>query len=178
MKKLRSKKGFTLAEMLIAVMLLGFVSLMATVMTSAVLNTSVTMKEVAQAEILGTEALDNLQREIRFGTNITVDNSSNIITFSRQSTNKEGCTFDVDETGKIVVKYYDGGAEKSELLFGGASYGNLKITDLTFARGDEKSGPVNISLSVAYGKKVLWSGNLSVMPLSGNVDKSPAGAGA
>lgn len=165
MKKLRSKKGFTLAEMLIAVMLLGFVSVMATVMTSAVLSTSVTMKEVAQAEILGSEALDNMQREIRFGSKVELDNGNNV-KFTRQSTNKEGCTFGVDETGKIVVKYYDGGDEKSELLFGGASYGNLKVSELSFARGDNGAS-VKISVSVSYGEKVLWSGSVTVKPLNG-----------
>lgn len=185
MKKL-GRKGFTLAELLIAVLLLGFVCVMVTVMTSAILSTTATMQEVAQAEILGSEALENLQNELRFGQGIEVKGDS--VTLTRHSTNKN-CTIKIgDDTGedkelngRIVVTFEEkskdaGGTEKTEtvteLLFGGTSYGNLTITDLKFVKDiDEttkkETGTITISLSVKYGDDTLWSGSVSVRPING-----------
>lgn len=195
MKKL-GRKGFTLAELLIAVLLLGFVCVMVTVMTSAILSTTATMQEVAQAEILGSEALENLQNELRFGQGIVV--SENSVTLTRHSTNKNSTIKigddneeDKELNGRIVVMFDktskgEGGVEAketvTELLFGGTSYGNLKIADLKFEKkldtkeeetaGEEtkekkETGTITISLSVKYGDDTLWSGSVSVRPING-----------
>ncbi len=185
MKKL-GRKGFTLAELLIAVLLLGFVCVMVTVMTSAILSTTATMQEVAQAEILGSEALENLQNELRFGQGIVV--SENSVTLTRHSTNKNSTIKigddkeeDKELNGRIVVTFDktskgEGGTDKTEtvteLLFGGTSYGNLTITDLKFVKDiDEttkkETGTITISLSVKYGDDTLWSGSVSVRPING-----------
>ena len=185
MKKL-GRKGFTLAELLIAVLLLGFVCVMVTVMTSAILSTTATMQEVAQAEILGSEALENLQNELRFGQGIVV--SENSVTLTRHSTNKNSTIKigddkeeDKELNGRIVVTFDktskgEGGTDKTEtvteLLFGGTSYGNLTITDLKFVKDiDEttkkETGTITISLSVMYGDDTLWSGSVSVRPING-----------
>ena len=164
MKKLRDKKGFTLMEMLISVLLLGFVSVMVTVMSSAILSSTVTMKEVAQAEILGSEALDNVQEQLRVAQNVTWKGEGNV-TFDRDDTNKDYML--AIEDGMIVLgKVKDGAlSDETTLLFAGSSYGNLKIADLKFSLEGETS--IGIALSVAYGNKTLWSGNVSVRPLNG-----------
>ena len=164
MKKQRFKRGFTLTEMLIAVLLLGFVSIMATVMTSAVLSTSVTMKEVAQAEILGSEALDNLQGQLRFAQNVKVDGAEKNVTFDLDK-NNTGYTFGVKE-GEIVLLYGTGEGRKSETLFAGVSDGNLKVSELAFTLSEDGAS-VLIALSVSYGEKTLWRSNVSVKPLNG-----------
>lgn len=191
--KLTRKKGFTLAEMLIAVLLLGFVTLMAGVMTSAVLDTTVTMEEVAQAEVLGNEALENIQSEIRFGTNVTLKNGS--VTYNRNMTPnggntiiyREGCTIALnDDEGMLVIKYKDDdGNDKTDTLFGGASYGkNLKITELTFQSGtlsetvnnteagsgdDVDKTVLTVTIKISFGDDVIWSGSASVKPLNGTI---------
>lgn len=178
--KLKRKNGFTLAEMLIAVMLLGFVSLMAGVMTSAVLDTTVTMQEVAQAEILGNEALENIQNELRFGTNVTLKEGN--VTYGRNMTQSGGnttyrdsCTFAL-ENGMIVITFPDPDDEtktKSEPLFGGTTYGkNLTISELKFAiskdsEGEEDKTVLTFSVTVSFRNKTIWNGSASVKPLNG-----------
>ena len=163
MKKLRNKKGFTLTEMLIAVLLLGFVSVMVTVMTTAILNSTVTMREVAQAEILGSEALDNLQGQLRVAHNITL--ADDVVTFDIDNANK-GYVFSVDEKGKIVMEHEKDGEKETELLFAGVSYGNLSVTKLQFS-GDNEKNVVEILIEISYGSKALWSGSVTVKPLNG-----------
>lgn len=168
MRKLVSKRGFTLAEMLIAVLLLSFFTIMAAVMTSAVLNNTFIIKEVAQAEILGGEVLDNIQAELRFALNVELPTeATDKITFSHDKANDD-CVMKLNDEGRVVVtiKLQDG-TEDSE-LFEGVSYGNLKITKLTFEQGkDEAAGSVKVTVSVSYGDKVLWQGSVSVRPING-----------
>lgn len=157
MRKTRLKKGFTLTEMLISVLLLGFVSVMVSVMTSAVLSTTSSMQEVAQAEILGTEAIDNVARELRFAQNIKVDGGS--VTFDRDKDNTN-YTFTLDD-GKIVLKQKD---KEGDLLFAGSSYGNLKVEDLKFELSEDN---IVIIISIAYGENVLWDSEVFVKPING-----------
>ena len=161
MKKLRSKKGFTLTEMLISVLLLGFVSIMVTVMTSAILSSTTTMREVAQAEILGSEALDNLQGQLRVARSVTI-NSDNV-TFDLDAANM-GYTLAIAD-GKIVMEHEKDGEKETELLFAGASYGNLSVKSLKFAASGNDS--IKISVSISFGGKTLWSGSVTVKPLNG-----------
>lgn len=157
MRKTRLKKGFTLTEMLISVLLLGFVSVMVSVMTSAVLSCTHTMQEVAQAEILGSEAIDNIARELRFGQNIKVDGGS--VTFDRDKDNIN-YTFTLDD-GKIVLKQKE---KEGDLLFAGSSYGNLKVEDLKFELSEDN---IVIIISIAYGENVLWDSEVFVKPING-----------
>lgn len=161
MNKLRSKKGFTLTEMLISVLLLGLVSVMVTVMTSAILDSTVTMREIAQAEILGSEALDNIQGQLRVAGNVTVD--SGVVMFDIDDANKN-YVFGIDD-GKIVLGKKEDGVLKGDLLFDGVSYGNLRVTELNFS-GDKARQIIEISLEISFGEKTLWKGSVTVKPLN------------
>ncbi len=163
MKKLRNKKGFTLTEMLISVLLLGIVSLMVTAMMSAILNSTVTMREVAQAEILGSEALDNLQGQLRVATSVTVDGDGHV-TFDINSANL-GYTFAIKD-GKIVMEHGKDDKKETELLFAGTSYGNLSVKNLEFKKSGDDS--IIISVWISFGEKMLWSGSVTVKPLNVN----------
>ena len=161
----RPKKGFTLTEMLISVLLLGFVSVMVTVMSSAILSSTVTMREVAQAEILGSEALDNLQGRLRVAPSVTIDADGNVI-FDIDDANRD-YTFGVED-GVIVLGKVpkEGEPFKGDPLFAGVSYGSLDVSGLQFSAAE---GAVEISVAVSYGGKTLWSGSVSVRPLNGMV---------
>lgn len=180
MKKFRLRRGFTLAELLIAVMLLGFVSLMVSAMTSAILSTTASMQEVPQAEILGNEALENIQGELRLGKEIEVKagdvtdgTDSGYAEFLRQSTNMR-CTIALRD-GKVVInkrpnKTGEGEekekTEETEELFDGSAYGNLKVSKLSFSF-DSTEGTIGVSVEISYGVNVVWSGSVSVRPLNG-----------
>lgn len=175
MKKFRLRRGFTLAELLIAVMLLGFVSLMVSAMTSAILSTTASMQEVPQAEILGNEALENIQGELRLGKEIEVKagdvtdgTDSGYAKFLRQSTNMR-CTIALRD-GKVVINKRPNktGEEKEETeeLFDGSAYGNLKVSKLSFSF-DSTEGTIGVSVEISYGVNVVWSGSVSVRPLNG-----------
>lgn len=192
----RFKRGFTLTELLIAVLLLALVSVMAAVMTTAVLSTTFTIQEISQAEILGNEALENLQREIRFAQRIesVTIGDNEYFKFDPDAENKnyivmisDGNAISDDgpipagmimltklkvenTTGSTTVYSFDRDLEDKLVgvpLFGGVSYGkNLKIDGLKFYV-DETNEKVDVSLDVKYGEKTLWSGGVSVRPLAG-----------
>lgn len=198
MKKFRSKKGFTLVELLVSAMLLGFVSLLVTVITSAVLNSTTTMTQVAHAEILGSEALTNMQNELRF-TNIVATDlkvrvqekgsdgknlpTAECLVFKYSSNTSGGNAASVQYgLGEYNGKIYLGAVKEENIwtepqpLFDGVSYdnGNLKISDLKFfipeGETDSSTGKikaVGIEVSVSFGAKILWSGSVSVRPISG-----------
>lgn len=128
MKKL-SKRGFTLAEMLIAVLLLALVSLMTTIMTSVILTTTADMQEIAQAEILGNEALENLQRVIRFAQNIEFVNVD--------GEEETYFKYDVDESNKNYTVMISNGNAIGE----GATIpkGMIMLTQLTPVKGEGSS---------------------------------------
>lgn len=196
MKK-RFRRGFTLTELLIAVLLLALVSVMAAVMTTAVLSTTVTIQEISQAEILGSEALENLQRELRFAQGI------GSVTIKENEKENEYFKFDADAENKnYVVLLSDGNAISDD---GPIPAGMIMLTQLnavsaadgttvySFNRDDEKlvgvplfggvsygknltieglkfkigTDKVEVSLNVKYGEKTLWSGGVSVRPLAG-----------
>lgn len=172
MKKLRSQKGFTLTEMLISVLLLGLVSVMVTVMTSAVLGSTVTMQAVAQAEILGNEALENVQGKLRVADSVTATKKSGTagtdteveLKFDINNANK-GYSFGIAD-GKIVLDQSNkDGDTVRKPLFEGVSYDDLKISDLHFTLVDNKR--IKIFVEVSYNDKLLWKGNVTVEPLNG-----------
>lgn len=156
MKKLRSKKGFTLAEMLISVLLLGFMTIMCTVMTSAVLSGTNTMQEVAQAEILGSVALENLEKEVRFAKNLRFTDDTTVV-FDNTSFDK-GYSPMLNGEGKVCMDL------EGTLLFDGSSYGNLKVGALTFSQDNTS---VVIAISISYGDKTLWNSKVAVKPING-----------
>lgn len=167
MKKRRVKRGFTLAEMLISVLLLGLVSMMVAVMTSSILNSTVMMQEIAQAEILGSEALDNVQGQLRTAQNITFDTDGKI-KFDLD-TNNTDYTLDIREKDGMIIlgnKKSEEGALIGEPLFSGVSYGNLKVTKLDFKK-TEDSPAIDISVEISYSGRKLWGGSVSVRPLNG-----------
>ena len=167
----RARRGFSLPEMLIAVLLLGLVSIMATVMTSAVLSTTHLMQDISQAEILGNELLENVQGVLRVAYSVEIaetksDNTCDLVLAIDE--NNTDYRFVIDE-GKIILgqpiddekKVFDG-----DLLFSGVSYGGLKVDSLSFA-ADDAEDTVTVSVSVSRGGKTIWTGSIKVRPLSG-----------
>ncbi len=161
---IRSKRGFTLTEMLISVMLLGIVSVMVTVMTSAVLSSTSMMQEIAQAEILGNAVLENVQGQLRIAQKIKVEKDTGQVNFDIDDANTD-YTFDLKD-GQIVLITKKSEKEQQEIFFRGVSYGNLSVGELQFTE-DSKKGAIGVSVSIALGEKILWTGSITVKPLNG-----------
>ena len=79
MRRIRNSKGFTLAETLIVVLIMGILTAAGSAAISAVMATRVGMIQVADAEILGSTSLQSLANELRFGQDITVDQDGNYV---------------------------------------------------------------------------------------------------
>ena len=183
----RSKKGFTLAEMLISVLLLGLVSVMVSVMTSAVLSTTSVMQDISQAEILGTEALENIQGVLRVAYSVEIADSNSDkpsyeqLVIAIDENNKDFRLGIVD--GKIILGQLEEGDEgqtvlEGDTLFSGVSYDDLEVESLKFEAGTEKREidngeetvvivAVKVSVSVSRFGETIWTGNVTVRPLCG-----------
>ncbi len=171
MKKRFAKRGFTLTEMLISVLLLGLVSVMTTVMTSAVLSTTSVMQDISQAEILGNEVLENIQGVLRVAYSVEIDKTNEgdgtcelVIAIDQNNTDYR---FALDKDGKIILGQYDKENKvDGDPLFSGVSYGDLKVESLKFEANDG-ANTVEVSVSVSRFGKPIWTGNVTVRPLCG-----------
>lgn len=168
MRKLRSKKGFTLTETLLCVALLAIMSAAGAVASGVVISVRNGMIETADAEVLASTALETLADEVRFGREIVVDDTTGDVTQMDSMTFGPGATFSVID-GKLYVDSEalptTDPAEYHKVLSDSA-YTHLKVKDLTMA-ADKTTNSVTISLTVENsGGKKLWSGSVTVTPLN------------
>lgn len=160
MKKLRSRAGFSLTEMLIAVAVLAIMSAAGAVVTGTVLSTRQDMIEVGDAQVLASTTLEALAKEIRYGKNVRLD--SGILTLDSQFFG-EGASFDAS-TGRVRANGKDISGDEEKILTDKA-YTSLKITALKFAQASSGDG-ITVSLTVAGRRGELWSQELTVVPLN------------
>lgn len=162
MKKLRSRAGFSLTEMLIAVAVLAIMSAAGTVVTGTVLSTRQDMIEMGDAQVLASTTLEALAKEIRYGKNVRLD--SGTVTLDSQFFG-EGASFECDaSTGRVRANGKDLSGDEEKILTDKA-YTSLKITALTFAQASSGDG-ITVSLTVAGRRGELWSQELTVVPLN------------
>ncbi len=183
MKKLRKNKGFTMAELLIAVAVLAVFVSMAIVGTSALFGTGEQMSAVAKAAVLGSDVMKAVTNEVRFGENFSASDTS--ITYN-STTYGDGCFISLDEQGQLVIVQTskaagnEGGLVESKKNFypiGSAAYDEVRIKSIVFSI-DETSGregeaprqAITCTLSItANGTDVLWEKAATVVPLAQKV---------
>ena len=161
-RKALSRKGFTLTETLIVVVILALMSSAGAVGVSAVMATHVTMIQVADAEILGSTAFQTIANELRFGQNIRVDSDGEYVVLDSPKYGPDTLIV-LDEDGKLKYGKDDPDHGLSDLL-GESAYSGLDISALEFDR--DGNGAITISLAVSGNKGDLWSGDLTVAPLN------------
>ena len=127
-KKLKSRRGVTIVELLVAVILLTLLTAGGITATSAVMSNYVHMSEATRAEILASTVMEALTNEIRLGRNISVAGDGNSITLDSVNFGV-GNTFTLNE-GHLVV-----GAENKAVL-SEKTYGGLTLSDLSFKKPD------------------------------------------
>ena len=161
--KISSRKGFTLAEALIVVVILALMTSAGAVATSAVMASRVNMIQAADAEILGSTAFQAISNELRFGQNIEIGEDNKSVTL-------DSLTYGLDSTifldgGKL--KY---GSDAKDQILTESAYSGLDISSLVFTQKED--GSIHIALAVSGNKGRLWSGELTVVPLNGLPDSS------
>lgn len=159
MKKLRSRAGFSLTEMLIAVAVLAIMSAAGAVVTGTVLSTRQDMLEAGDAQVLASTTLEALAKEIRYGKNVRLDGGT--VTLDSQFFG-EGASFKC-AAGRVQASGKGVSGDEEKFLTDKA-YTSLKITDLKF---EPSSGDgITISLKVEGRRGELWSQELTVVPLN------------
>lgn len=127
-KKLKSRRGLTLLEVLVAVILLTLLTAGGVTATSAVMASYNRMSEAAQAEILASTVIEALANEIRLGRNISVGPGGESITLD-SVTFGEGSTFSLNPDGRLVVEVK--GVTGQKQVLSESTYGSLKLTRTT-----------------------------------------------
>lgn len=160
-EKLRSSKGMTLTELLVALMV---VSLIGTAMSLGI-NSAVKVyrdsTQLYEAETLCGTILTCLEDEFRFGRNVHEDSSGDVVFDSRSFGNNARVT--ISNEGKVQI----GGAE----LLGAAAYtSDLKVLKDESENGSKISyedGKVTITIAVGTDSKVCAKQTVTVAPLEG-----------
>lgn len=175
--KIFNKKGVSLAEVLITVAIMAIFVSMAAVGTSALFGTGEEMMNVSKSAVLGSDVLQIITNEIRYGENVsTVSGDGGVLTDRlayNSSSYGEGCTMFLDG-GKLVINQkstktdISGNKVDVDRTFtpiGDVAYGNVKIVELAFGL-DDAGVAVNVSVKISDGDSgALWENSVSVVPL-------------
>ncbi len=160
MKKLRSKGGFSLTEVLMAVALLAILAAGSAVASGVIISTRNGMIQTADAQVVGGTVMEAIAGEVRYGLNMTSDTDGNI-TFD-SAVFGPGTTFSLKD-GRVIAT---SGASTYDLLPESA-YSGLKITKLEVNKLEvKKDGTDTVKITVEVGT-TLWSDDVTVKPLNG-----------
>ncbi len=168
MKKLRSRGGFSLPEVLLAVALLAILAAGSAVASGVLISTRNGMIQTADAQVVGGTVMESIAGEVRYGLNMTSSGTGEdeVITFD-SAVFGPGTTFEkkggrVKAKSEVSVEPYDLLPEKA--------YNGLDVK-VTLA----KDSTDMVKISVTVGKlgsddkfiKTLWNGEMKVKPLNG-----------
>ena len=155
-RRLKSRAGFTLAEVLIVIMIMSLVTAAGATLTGTLLGERLDMIRAADAEILGSNVLQTLANELRFGKNIEVGDDNASVTLD-SATYGIGAKLRVEE-GKLVA-----GQEK-HMVLNDSSYNGLMITGLVLTKTD---GQVEMKVTIGDERNSsLWAGGFTVALLN------------
>ena len=161
--------------LLIAVLILAIFVSMAAVGTTALFGTAESVSEVSKAAVLGSDVMQVLTNEIRYGENFAPQNTGSDKTklVFDSSSYGTGCTL-FTEAGELRISKASSageGAEDSTFMpLGSAAYDEVKIKTLTFdvasASTDAGTKSIGIVLEITgSGGGTLWKNEVSIVPL-------------
>lgn len=179
MKKLKSRKGTTLAEMLVALILLSLLTAGGAAATSAVMTDYNKMSEAARAELLASTVIEAINDQVRLGNDLTIEGDALRL---------DSAFFGEDslirlEGDRLVaeVKASSGTGTETKNILSEKTYGGLKLDELTFqevlkdgvvpdlvSKAGKSVFIVSFQVKSAYGDAAsapLWSGSVAVAPL-------------
>lgn len=168
MKVKRTKRGFTLVETIIAVLLLATLATAASVSTTAILGTNNEMRMAAKAEVLCDEVLSFITSEMRFCENVVfLENAGESEPQFRYNSASygEGTEITKGEDGKLYVHSAGMGTEVNYSPIGNTMYDQLIIDTLTFIKSKDING-IDVTVKIASGSKVLYTSSATIALLN------------
>lgn len=158
-RKLKNRGGFSLVEMLIAMLILTMMSMVACMGISTAMEDRAKAITVADAQAVASTAAQALGDQIRYGRINAVESDHVELTSSTYGSKVKLRL----EDGRLVA---ENAAGVQYALLGEKAYSGLRVDALTFAGHETEPGVVDwvdISLTVAGG---IWSLNWKVAPLN------------
>lgn len=184
-KQARTRKGLTVVEMLIAVAILAIFASMAIVGTSGLFGTAEEMSVVSKAAVLGSDVMQIVTNEIRYGESFSADekigDESTVYHTLKFNSSSYGdnCTM-YEKDGELLltkttISKDAAGKETSEKTdfkpIGTVAYDEVKISKLTFTlEGPTEENPdlktaVTVTLEISGNGKTLWNYTVTIVPL-------------
>lgn len=174
-KKLRSRKGFTLSEVLLAAGLLALFVTMAIMGTTTMFGTGDKMMAVSKAAVLGSDVMKAVTNEVRFGEEFSM--SGTTIRYN-STTYGDDCEIQV-EAGQLKIvqtsKSTDASGQVSSATktfapIGSAAYDEVRIKSIVFSiqpsTQNEARQIISCTLTITSdGTDTLWENSVSVVPL-------------
>ena len=181
MKVKRTKRGFTLVETIIAVLLLATLATAASVSTTAILGTNNEMRMAAKAEVLCDEVLSFITSEMRFCENVVfLENAGESEPQFRYNSASygEGTEITKGEDGKLyvhsagmgteVIENEENKKEEKKIQYspiGNTMYDQLIIDTLTFTKSTTINA-IDVTVKIASGSKVLYTSSATIALLN------------
>lgn len=169
-KKLKARRGTTIVEMLVAVVLLALLTAGGIIATAAVMTSYIHMREVSNAEILASTVIETLSNEIRLGRDITdpgEGGSSNTLKLD-SSFFGEDTSLTLDADNRLVAQGAGSSGSDKQLLSKSAYHG-LHLERLTFSARKDASGArlvYTIGFAVCNGSgRELWNDSSAAVPM-------------
>lgn len=157
LRKLKGRGGFSLAELLVAMLILTMMSMVACMGISTALQDRAKAITVADAQTVASTAAQAVADQVRYGRITDIGTDYIELTSSTYGSKVKLCL----DGGRLVARNASGA---SYALLGEKAYSNLTVDELAFAPdlsgGKVKS--VDIHLAVAG----IWSLDWTVAPLN------------
>lgn len=161
--KLKGRRGFSLAEMLIAMLILTMMSMVACMGISTAMQDRAKAIAVADAQAVASTVAQTVSDQVRYGQISAVEDDYILLTSSTYGSKVKLRL----EEGKLVAEDASGNCYA---LLGEKAYSGLTIKELAFTHEpdplDDEVRQVAVTLSVGEGSGTLWSLAWKVAPLN------------
>lgn len=168
LRKSKGRGGFSLAEMLVAVLILSMMSMVACMGITTALQDRARAIIAADAQTVASTAAQAVADQVRYGQINQVGDDFIVLTGSTYGNRAKLCL----DSGHLVAQNLNasGNPEGTPYaLLGEKAYGGLHISSLGFERAPatgDRVDSVTIKLSVAEDSGSLWSLEYAVSPMN------------
>ena len=154
-RKIMDRRGFTLAETLMVIVILSLMTAAGIAGISSVMTSRRVMVQAADADILGSTAFQAIANELRFGQNIEVE--EDCVTL-------DSVTYGERARICLTENRLTYGDEGRPILSESTYSSGLELSELGFEENSD--GSITIILTVSNGSGDLWHKELPVVPLN------------